>query len=131
VHLTVAAPSGTDPPSDLSLELHVGAASLAGDLLNTDLVVCAGGQTMLEALAAGAPCIAVVMAENQRRQADYLAGLGAVRVSDEAGLSTAVDAVAADPGLRTRMSATGQSLIDGYGAFRVAFAIDRVLALKA
>src|SRR5215831_4636678 len=57
--------SSADFPQNVQI---VGApGSLFEPLAAADLVVTAAGQTMLEALAAGTPCISLITAENQRR----------------------------------------------------------------
>jgi len=66
--------------------------SLLEPLLAADLVISAGGQTMLEAAACGTPCVALALVDNQRRQALRLAALGAVRLVDPPGVSGVVAA---------------------------------------
>jgi UDP-2,4-diacetamido-2,4,6-trideoxy-beta-L-altropyranose hydrolase len=113
-YATVGAPSG--------VETIAAPRSLLVPLLEADLVVSAGGQTA----AAGTPCVALPLVENQRAQTDVLAGLGAVRVVDppepSAAASAAV-ALARDPDARRALSEAGQRAVDGYGALRVAFEI--------
>lgn len=104
-------------------------SSLLEPLLDADLVVSAAGQTMLEATAAGTPCIALPFVDNQRRQAERLSEAGAVRLVDPPKPAPVADAVrdlAADPGGRRALSRTGQEVVDGYGALRVAFAISEL-----
>jgi spore coat polysaccharide biosynthesis predicted glycosyltransferase SpsG len=102
--------------------------SLLEPFLRADLVVTAGGQTMLEAAATGVPCVAIPVVENQRRQVERLAEAGAVRVCDPAGdvAGTAAE-LANDFELRRKLSKNGQQNVDGYGALRVAFEIERLL----
>jgi UDP-2,4-diacetamido-2,4,6-trideoxy-beta-L-altropyranose hydrolase len=103
--------------------------SLLEPLLEADLVVTAAGQTMLEAAAAGTPCIALPLVDNQRRQAERLAEAGAVRLvdpPDPEAVAVAARALADDPEARRRLSRVGQQTVDGYGALRVAFAIDEL-----
>jgi spore coat polysaccharide biosynthesis predicted glycosyltransferase SpsG len=104
--------------------------SLLGPLLDADLVVSAAGQTMLEALAAGTPCVALPLADNQRRQATRLGELGAITLVD--AIDAAVEAtveLAQDADERRRLSRLGQDTVDGFGALRVGFAIDRLARL--
>jgi spore coat polysaccharide biosynthesis predicted glycosyltransferase SpsG len=103
--------------------------SLVEPLVETDLVLSAAGQTMLEAAAAGTPCLALPLVENQRRQAARLAELGAVRLVDPSTPENAVVAaaeLAGDGKARRALSTAGQNTVDGYGALRVAFAIARL-----
>ena len=90
-------------------------------LLDADLVVSGGGQTMLEAAACGAPCVAVPLAANQERQVNALVRVGAVS-TDLSGLA----ALAAGATARADMAAAAQRAVDGYGALRVAFALERL-----
>jgi spore coat polysaccharide biosynthesis predicted glycosyltransferase SpsG len=104
--------------------------SLHGALVDTDLVVTAGGQTMLEAAAVGTPTIAVVAADNQRQQATRLADLGAVRLLElPAGeLAQTMRELDAAPHVRRRLARHAQAAIDGRGAHRVA---ERIAALTS
>ena len=104
--------------------------SLVDALLSTDVVVTAGGQTMLEAVAAGTPCTAIPLVENQRPQVARLAGLQAVRVIDPPDpndVARAVIEVSRDATARRDLSRRSQSAIDGYGALRVAFRIGQLV----
>lgn len=94
-------------------------------LAAADLVVTAAGQTMLESLATQAPTIALVRADNQRRQAELIGRLGGAVIVDEAGLPDTLLTLAEDVGRRTELAAAGSRLVDGLGAHRLA---DTVLA---
>lgn len=103
--------------------------SLLDVLLGADLVACAAGQTMLEALATGVPCVAVAAVENQAAQAGALAAAGAVRAADAAdpvACAAAMARLAGDAAERRALSRRAQQIVDGYGALRVAFAIERL-----
>jgi spore coat polysaccharide biosynthesis predicted glycosyltransferase SpsG len=99
----------------------VRANPLLGPLLEADLIISGGGQTMLEAAACGTPCVALVLAENQRTQATAMANTGAVLLTEMDGLAEAIGRL--DLERRHALSERGQSLVDGYGALRVAFRI--------
>lgn len=101
--------------------------SLLPLLLEADLVVTAGGQTMLEAAAAGAPTVALALVENQEAQAQRLNSLGAVQLADLDSLAAVLAALARDYDGRRRLTERAQAAIDGYGALRVAFAIVRLI----
>ena len=104
----------------------VKANPLLDELLAADIVVCGAGQTMLEAVAAGTPCVALPLAENQREQGGRLAEARIVRLlepEDHEGLAATLTELASSAEARGAMSARGQKLIDGNGALRVAFSI--------
>jgi UDP-2,4-diacetamido-2,4,6-trideoxy-beta-L-altropyranose hydrolase len=103
------------------------APDLLGELLGSDLIITAGGQTLLEAAAAGTPAIAVVLAENQRSQAEAVAGGGAAVLADPGpAVAAAVSELAADRDRRAALALSGQELIDGFGALRVGFHVARL-----
>jgi UDP-2,4-diacetamido-2,4,6-trideoxy-beta-L-altropyranose hydrolase len=115
-------------PADI--ELIDAPESLLETLLAADVVVSAAGQTMLEAAACGTPCVALSLADNQWKQARRLAALRAVTLVDPPATSAVVAAVrelAEDADTRRELSRNGQQAVDGYGALRVAFHIDRLL----
>jgi UDP-2,4-diacetamido-2,4,6-trideoxy-beta-L-altropyranose hydrolase len=111
-------------PSRSDAEVFEAPDSLADLLLDADLAVVTAGQTMVEAAAAGTPTVAVVLVENQRRQAEQLAELGAVELADSAYVSAVVAALATDFDRRRRLSAQAQQTIDGQGARRVAALVE-------
>jgi UDP-2,4-diacetamido-2,4,6-trideoxy-beta-L-altropyranose hydrolase len=102
--------------------------TLLGELLAADLIVTAGGQTLLEAAAVGTPAIAVVLAENQRSQAEAVSLQGAAVIAEPgAGVTDAVGELAADAARRAAIGRSGQELIDGFGALRVGFHVARLI----
>jgi spore coat polysaccharide biosynthesis predicted glycosyltransferase SpsG len=104
-------------------------ASLLEVMLASDLIVTAGGQTMLEAAACGSPSVVVPLAENQRAQTMHLARMGAVYLVDRPepnDVVTAVGRLMRRHAERRDMSRHGQRAVDGYGALRVAFQIARL-----
>jgi UDP-2,4-diacetamido-2,4,6-trideoxy-beta-L-altropyranose hydrolase len=105
-------------------------ASLRGPLSEADLVVTAGGQSMLEALAVGTPSVVLVLAENQRAGAVLVAEQELAVVFDEPepeAVVAAVTRLADDVGLRSQLAAVGQAAVDGRGALRVADAIAELI----
>jgi spore coat polysaccharide biosynthesis predicted glycosyltransferase SpsG len=111
------------PPADFLHGVRVVCTpeSLFELLATADLVVTAAGQTMLEALAVGAPCVALVTAENQRRQASQLHDAGALTSVDTveqavSAASTLVD----DFRARREQAIAGRQALDGRGAVRAA-----------
>jgi UDP-2,4-diacetamido-2,4,6-trideoxy-beta-L-altropyranose hydrolase len=124
----VRGPDATAPAPE-EVEVLEAPDSLLEPLLQTDLVVSAAGQTMLEAAAAGTPCVALPLVDNQRRQGLLLAELAAVRLVDPPTVGNATQAaLELVPDLETRrgLSRSGQRAIDGYGALRIAFEIARL-----
>jgi spore coat polysaccharide biosynthesis predicted glycosyltransferase SpsG len=107
--------------------------SLLEPLLEADLVVTTGGQTMLEAAATGAPCVALPVVENQRPQVQRLARTHAVLAVDPKGDDriNAIAQLARDQETRRLLSRNAQRAVDGYGAHRVAFRIARLLEESA
>jgi UDP-2,4-diacetamido-2,4,6-trideoxy-beta-L-altropyranose hydrolase len=124
----VSGPHGAIEPS-ARINVLTAPDSLLSPLLVADLVVTAAGQTMLEAVASGAPSVALPLVENQRRQAVRLAEAGAVRLVDPPTVRSAAAAageLARDAKARRSLSRAAQNAVDGYGAMRVAFAIGRL-----
>jgi spore coat polysaccharide biosynthesis predicted glycosyltransferase SpsG len=104
--------------------------SLLGPLLEADLVVAGAGESLREALAAGRPTVALVVAENQRVSAQVLADHGATELFAPDSLGSIVAAVvdlAADRELRELRVRRGRDLIDGHGALRVGFLVWRLI----
>jgi spore coat polysaccharide biosynthesis predicted glycosyltransferase SpsG len=106
---------------------EVGPVDCPADLLlDSDLVVTAGGQGALEAIATGAACVLVPLADNQRAQVERLVAIRAAVAAEPAPEQVAAEAarLAADTPARAGLATNGQRAVDGYGALRVAFAID-------
>lgn len=110
------------------VEAVAATADTAALLCEADIVITAGGQTLLEAAACGTPAVVVPSAENQLGNAARVREAGAAWVlpSSADGLSDALRGLAADPALRREMAARGQAAVDGRGAHRVA---ERLAAL--
>lgn len=109
---------------------------LAELMSEADLALGAGGVMLWERLCLGAPSLVISVAQNQRPQIDPIAAAGAIRfVGDHSEVTSemiaqAVTALAADEAARDALAATGQKLVDGRGALRLATWI-RALALGA
>jgi spore coat polysaccharide biosynthesis predicted glycosyltransferase SpsG len=107
-------------------------ASLLSEFLAADLAITAASQTMLEAMAAGTPCIALATTENQRRQLAALAHRSAVAELRDAGqLVELLTSLAADVTRRRALSQEAQRTVDGYGALRVAYEVMSLVAARA
>lgn len=101
--------------------------SVCGLMMEADLAISAGGQTLYELARTGCPTVAVRMASNQDKQLQLFAQAGFVRpvgrADDRSVVSAIGDAVISllsDSRARSAMSAAGQGLVDGQGALRVA-----------
>jgi spore coat polysaccharide biosynthesis predicted glycosyltransferase SpsG len=115
-----------DSPSNVAGIRVVNApSSLFEEQLAADLVICGGGQTMLESAACGTPCLVLILADNQRAQARSLAAHGAVVLAEPQNAESVAAAVASlDAEARDELSRCAQRVVDGYGALRIAFHID-------
>ena len=96
-------------------------------MLESDLTVSAGGQTLYELACVGCPTIAVCVAPNQDGQLQVFEESSFIRFTgrgdDDSVINAIGDAVFSllqNPKARADMSAAGQRLIDGQGAIRVA-----------
>jgi UDP-N-acetylglucosamine:LPS N-acetylglucosamine transferase len=128
-HATIALVRGPQATSPLppGVEAVAGAASLAAELARADLVVCGAGQTALEAAATGAPAVVVPLAENQHHNAAALRAADAARVADRIeDVAAAVAELIGDAAARAALGARAQRAVDGYGAFRIAWAVERL-----
>ncbi len=97
------------------------------ELAAADLIVTAGGVTMLEACASGRPTVAITLADNQRRAVEGAARAGAV-VGIEPGaaldeIAQTVGALARDVGRRQNLAAASVVWVDARGPQRVAEAL--------
>ena len=99
---------------------------LADELALADLVVTAGGITLLEACALGRPALAVVLAENQRLAVETLTREGAIASCAADQVGDAIGALASDPERRSRLAGRARVAIDGRGPERVADVLIRL-----
>ena len=94
--------------------------SLLEPLLRADAVVCAGGQTMLEAAATGTPAVVLEGAPNQRPQIASLASREAVLPVGEDEVPEALENLLRSASHRRELSGRAQEAVDGRGALRIA-----------
>lgn len=89
------------------------------------LAVVGGGQTLLHAIAAGAACVAVIVADNQRDQVGALSQAGALLAVVEPEGHSIWEALRTrcDPVALARASSVALGIIDGMGPDRVADAL--------
>jgi UDP-2,4-diacetamido-2,4,6-trideoxy-beta-L-altropyranose hydrolase len=103
-------------------------------MARADIAISGAGTTCLEFACLGVPTVALVLADNQRDVAKAIGDAGAARILDgdiePARIAETVLAIAADAKLRGRMSAAGQTLVDGAGAARVALEVTRLHAVR-
>jgi spore coat polysaccharide biosynthesis predicted glycosyltransferase SpsG len=114
-------------PHRPGVEVVEAADGLAVELASADVVVTAGGVTLLEALCLGRPAVAVVTAANQRANVEGAVASGAALVAEPAHVADAVTRLVANTRLREDLSMAGRVLVDGLGAERVADAIVDVM----
>ena len=103
-------------------------------MLQADMAISAGGQTLYELACVGCPTVAVRLAANQDRQIAVFEEAGLLRIAGNGDCSDIVEAISdtvkaliADQQTRASMAVAGQHYIDGKGALRVTRAIvDRV-----
>lgn len=104
-------------------------SSMARLLVWADIAILAGGVTVWEALALGVPTVGIAVAKNQVQAAEALDRdglwhyLGQASAVDIHRIGEAVKNLLADAGARRRLSESGQALVDGQGAARVADAL--------
>ena len=102
--------------------------SLTEELARADIVVTAGGVTLLESLALGRPTIVVVTAENQRANADACVAAGAAIEASVATAAAVGRNLIYDVDARDACASAGRALVDGRGAQRVASAVAQRVA---
>jgi UDP-2,4-diacetamido-2,4,6-trideoxy-beta-L-altropyranose hydrolase len=108
--------------------------SLLESFQEADIAVGAGGVAALERSAVGLPSLNFVLAENQRHVTESLAKAGALidmgpadSFSEDFFLQV-FTTLASDVSSRSNMSIAGQLLVDGWGARRLAEAVDPSLS---
>lgn len=91
-----------------------------------DVIICGGGQSLIEAAAVGTPAAALLLGNDQCRQRGAMIAAGAAAdggdwrtTNADAELWGALESLR-DAGSRARMSARGRALVDGRGADRLA-----------
>lgn len=90
---------------------------------DADIVITAGGVTLLESCASARPTVVVPLAHNQRNAVAFLARLGAARACELDEVPDVLGELLADEVGRDRLGRTARATIDGAGATRVAGAL--------
>lgn len=91
-----------------------------------DLQVGAGGGGAWERCAVGTPSLTLCLADNQRAVIPALVQLGATATAADVtiqGIAAALRPLLADAGLRRQLSTAARTLVDGWGARRVALGL--------
>jgi UDP-2,4-diacetamido-2,4,6-trideoxy-beta-L-altropyranose hydrolase len=111
---------GTD---DDRVEIVHAPDGLGPELAAADVVVTAGGVTMLEACCLGRPTVAFSIAPGQGRALAGAAHVGAVVAVDVGSAADVAARLARDVNARSRLSTSARVLVDGQGSARVAAVI--------
>jgi UDP-2,4-diacetamido-2,4,6-trideoxy-beta-L-altropyranose hydrolase len=117
--------------ADARIAVHVDTRAMARLTAAADVAVGAGGSSVWERCVLGLPSLTLMLADNQRANAEALANAGATfPISPPSGdfetrLGSAFDALVADAAVRAAMTEAAAALCDGQGAERVA---ERLLA---
>lgn len=106
-------------------------AGLQNELGTADVVVTAGGVTLLEALRLGRPTVALVTAPNQHRAVTGAIQAGAAVRAEPGDAACVAARLTLDLDGRRRLSETARLYVDGAGARRVANALLALLRRKA
>jgi UDP-2,4-diacetamido-2,4,6-trideoxy-beta-L-altropyranose hydrolase len=101
-----------------TITLHQNPPELPQLMARADLAICAGGTTAWELSFLGVPMVVLVLAENQRSNAEQLAATGAAVHTTTARLAADLRALVADAPRRAEMSRRARALVDGLGSFR-------------
>jgi UDP-2,4-diacetamido-2,4,6-trideoxy-beta-L-altropyranose hydrolase len=106
-------------PHSSPLTLHLSPPDLPALMSRADLAICAGGTTAWELSFLGVPMLVLVLAENQRTNAERLAQTGAAVHTSIPNLAADLRSLLADAPRRAEMSRRARALVDGLGTFRV------------
>lgn len=87
------------------------------------VALTSGGQTLVQAIASGTACAAIIVTDNQRDQVTALEHAGALLAMDVPDALDRVIASMTDGGAIERVVRIGRELIDGHGARRAASGI--------
>lgn len=122
-----------EPPDNLpdQIEFHHDPPDIHELMLEADIAISGGGQTLYELAACGTPTIAVPLGTDQSLNIDGFEKAGfchAVEKPDDSvfkhELRTHFDNLYRDSETRRKMMETGRSIVDGRGVFRVADRIE-------
>lgn len=116
------------------VRLHHSLSDLRALMIEADLAISAGGQTLFELARCGTPTVALSVADDQTPNLEVLARLGAIEYIGCANapgwldrLGSVLEKLRDDAPVRARLARTASHLIDGHGAARVAGTIAAML----
>lgn len=116
-----------DPPAGIRRVGKQGKATgVAGEIGASDIVICNGGVTALEAAALGRPAIGIEIAKNQKQNLKGLVAAGTLIKSATSGVADALKKATKSEKKFRKMARSGPRVVDGKGADRVATAIDKM-----
>jgi len=117
------------------VRLHHAPPDMRALMIDADVAVSAGGQTLYELARCGTPTVGLCVADDQAPNLETLARMGAIEYVGRARTPGWIDRLAAaletlrhDASRRARMARTASHLINGQGAARVADEIGARLA---
>jgi UDP-2,4-diacetamido-2,4,6-trideoxy-beta-L-altropyranose hydrolase len=115
--------------SRANIKIVMDAAETANYMATADLAITAGGMTVFEMAALGVPAMILQIADNQApiarawQQCGYGVDLGHLERLHPEDLQREIMSLMQDTARREAMSATGNAMVDGLGARRVAQAL--------
>jgi RimJ/RimL family protein N-acetyltransferase len=114
----------------LGVECHVGSQDLARLMAVADLGFGAGGTATWERCSLGLPSLVIVAADNQRKLVEdgrvlSLFHAPDIAPTDSRAIARHLDALVESPGLRTALSTSALSHVDGRGVDRVISSITK------
>ena len=112
--------------ADQRISLHLDSTDVCDLMASSDLAIGAGGMTSWERCCLGLPTILMVLADNQREAAHYLAragGVSLVATRDNEAFLAALLSLSNDPTARIKMSRAASAVTDGLGTQRVVDAL--------
>ena len=107
--------------------LKIDCKDMAWEVANSDIVLGAGGISAWERCCLSTPTLMIILADNQRPNADALEAAGAVKLIDpdliEQDIANTLKGLLEDTDSLTQMARTATRLCDGLGTSRLAQAI--------
>ena len=113
-----------------SLNLPGPLSNMAKTLWEHEMVVCAGGITLHEAIAVGTPAFVISQTEHQQSKARFVENSGAainLGMGGKSDIEKLLKALNSSRLALETMSSKGKELIDGHGIFRVTDAITELI----
>ena len=114
------------------VKLMESTSEMAQTLFTHDIVFCAGGVTLHEAMAVGTPAFVINQVQHQADKANRAEKQGAainLGMSDSWAENRLPEILQSNPKILEKMSQAGKSMIDGKGLKRIVDAIEELLKL--